>query len=493
MRKLIFIATLIFNHLALANETVVIEDVTIISPHLAKPMQHMQVVIAQGRIEEILPSKRQWAKDVQIIDGRGLYLLPGIMDSHVHVSAVPGMGFGVEPVVQKHTELAEEYYRQQPLSFLYHGVTQVVDPNPGLQWQKFTAADAHPDYFRCEVIATANTFPIVEKTDALAKSMFPFLIDEGVDEQAKTSPEKVAKKIAESGAKCIKLYFEDGYGDDGHWPLLSDNTLRRIRLAATQNNLLIVAHANALDMYQKALAFDVDVIAHGLWNWGEFSRQNDITQSMAVTLDNLIEKGVGYIPTQRVIAGLGELMLQNSNQVADFNDVTPKSLLDWYQQPEADWFKQELRVGFDGLPDEIIARIFLQDRVSKGAKIIQHLNKADYSVLLGSDFPGSPSYANQPGLTTFLEMKAMAEAGLSLSQVLAGATINNARQFNMQKDYGTVEVGKVANLLLLTQSPLDTIDAWRKIRSVILHGEVFKRERFAANSMFNTALQQSNH
>ena len=50
------------------------------------------------------------------------------MDSHVHVSSIPGMGFGVEPVAQKNDALAEEYYRQQPYSFLYYGITQVVDP-----------------------------------------------------------------------------------------------------------------------------------------------------------------------------------------------------------------------------------------------------------------------------------------------------------------------------------------------------------------------------
>ncbi len=87
----------------------------------------------------------------------------------------------------------------------------------------------------------------------------------------------------------------------------------------------------------------------------------------------------------------------------------------------------------------------------------------------------------------------MADAGVSLDAILAAATINNARQFHMDKDYGTVEVGKVANLLLLKQNPLTTVDAWSNIHQVILHGDVFERADFAADTVGNAALQRASH
>ena len=88
-------------------------------------------------------------------------------------------------------------------------------------------------------------------------------------------------------------------------------------------------------------------------------------------------------------------------------------------------------------------------------------------------------------------MKAMADAGVSLTAILAAATINNARQFNIDEDYGTVEVGKVANLLLLEQNPLTTVDAWSNIHHIILLGEVFKRSDFAADTIANKSLQRT--
>lgn len=493
MRKFIVVAILILHYPALARASLLIENITVVSPHLQAPLQQVHVLISEGRIEKISPSKIESNPGVKVVDGSDLYLTPGLMDSHAHVSSIPGMGFGVEPVAQENGALAEKYYEQQPYSFLYYGVTQVLDPNPGLEWQKFIAANVHPDYFRCEVITSSNTFPLVEKTDPLSKSMFPYIVEEGVDETAKNSPEKIVERIARSGASCIKLYFEDGYGNESHWPLLSDETLERIRKSASENKLPLVAHANALDMYQGAIEAGVDVIAHGLWNWGEFSRESEVPNAIGSVLEQLMSNGIGYMPTQRVIAGLGELMLENSNSVPEFSEVAPRELLAWYRTPAADWFKEELRADFDGLPDSIIARIFLRDRVAKGGKILKAFERAGYPILLGSDFPGSPSYSNQPGLTTFLEMKAMADAGVSLTEILAAATINNARQFNIDKDYGTVEVGKIANLLLLKQNPLNSVDAWSSIYHVILHGDLFNREDFESNNIAGKKLQQTSH
>ncbi len=234
-------------------------------------------------------------------------------------------------------------------------------------------------------------------------------------------------------------------------------------------------------MQQLALAAGVDVLAHGMWNWGQYSRQQSISKEMSETLDKVITDKVAYMPTQRVIAGLGEVMLPAIVDSPEFMNVTPKLLIDWYKTPQAQWFKDELRIGFGGMTDESISDIFLYGRIGKGNKVIKYLSDAKYSILLASDFPGSPSFANQPGLTTFQEMKAMVNAGLSLEDILAAATINNAKQFKIENDYGTVEVGKIANLLLLKSNPLNSIESWNGIDTIILHGKPITRDELVAN------------
>ena len=69
-----------------------------------------------------------------------------------------------------------------------------------------------------------------------------------------------------------------------------------------------------------------------------------------------------------------------------------------------------------------------------------------------------------------------------LTAIFAAGTINNARQIGLEKDYGTIEKGKVANLLLLEANPLASVEAWSRIDTVILRGEPIDRETLAANA-----------
>ena len=73
----------------------------------------------------------------------------------------------------------------------------------------------------------------------------------------------------QGGARCVKIFIEDGFGSRSDWPMMSKATLARIRHGDSQASSPLIAHANALDMQRIALDTGVDVIAHGLWNWNE--------------------------------------------------------------------------------------------------------------------------------------------------------------------------------------------------------------------------------
>lgn len=118
----------------------------------------------------------------------------------------------------------------------------------------------------------------------------------------------------------------------------------------------------------------------------------------------------------------------------------------------------------------------------KGLRALRHLYELGQPMLLGSDTPSAPTYGNQPGYDTYREMQLMAQAGIPLSAIFAAATINNARQLGLAKDYGTIEKGKVANLVLLDANPLSNLTAWTKIDKVILRGEPIDRETLAADA-----------
>jgi imidazolonepropionase-like amidohydrolase len=295
------------------------------------------------------------------------------------------------------------------------------------------------------------------------------------------SPEAVVQRIADRGARCVKVFIENGFGDATDWPLISDASLQRVRDAAHQRGLLLLAHANALDMQRIAVANDVDVIVHGLWNWDEFDAAPGVPEEIASHLRNLRAKKIGFQATMTVIAGLAVLFEPQTLDDPAYRKVVPPSLLAWYRTEEAQFFKKELRGGFDAsTPDERIAETSWSVD-ERGMRAAKYLHDLGHPLLLGSDTPSAPTYGNQPGHNTFQEIQLMARAGIPLRAILAAGTIENARQFGVESDYGTVEAGKIANLLLLDANPLESAEAWGRIDKVILHGKIIERETLAAD------------
>jgi imidazolonepropionase-like amidohydrolase len=103
-------------------------------------------------------------------------------------------------------------------------------------------------------------------------------------------------------------------------------------------------------------------------------------------------------------------------------------------------------------------------------------------ILFGTDTPSAPTYANPPGLNGWLEMHRLIDAGETPAQIFKSATLTNARALKLDRDIGTVQVGKRANLLLLRQDPTQTIDAYAEIAKVILNGRVLDPSELAANA-----------
>jgi len=466
----------------------IIDDVTVVSPQQAQPQPKQHVLIRDGRIVSVSAQPVSKGKG-QHIDARGKFLVPGLTDSHVHVTSPAGLPFpSDDPAI---VELTKAYERQQPRSYLYFGVTQLVDlANFPEGIATFKAQPQHPDLFRCGAAVVLDGYPSVFADAAVRYKLFPDFVYEPAnaaqhplpagEDAAKHTPEAVIEKIAASDARCVKIFIEDGFGDATGWPIMSKDTLARVRAETRKRNLLLIAHANALDMQRIAVDAQVDVIAHGLWNWGKETSKQGVPEEIATHLRNVHAKHIGYQPTLRVIAGLFDLFRADTLEDPAYAKVVPHELLAWYGTDAGQFFKQQMKKESGGAPDVKIAQNFLQIS-SQGMRALGYLYSLGHPILLGSDTPSSPTYGNQPGYDTYREMRMMAQSGVPLKAIFEAGTINNARQFRMDKDYGTIEPGKIANLVLLNANPLETLRAWDQIDSVVLHGQIIRRATLAAD------------
>jgi imidazolonepropionase-like amidohydrolase len=475
---------------AAAAASLLIENTTLVSPELAQPLGNRHVLIRDGRIAAVSDKPIAAPPGTPRLDGTGKFLTPGITDAHVHVSYAPGLTPGEANL----TDLEQEFLRQQPRSYLYFGVTQVLDPvNRPDRIAAFASEPQHPDIWRCGVAPVVDGYPLVYLDKATRHVEFNDWIYEPANARehplpsganaAEHTPEAVVARIAASGALCVKIALEDGFGPGSDWPLMSDDTLKRVRAAATKHNLLLLAHANALDMQRRAVAGDVDIIVHGVWNWNEFDNATGIPPAIDALLRSIHDKKIGYQATLRVLPGVAELFDPTLLDDPTFKKIVPPRLLAWYRTEPAQWFKAEaFGPGFDGAA--FLARSQEADKIwatsDRGKRALRHLFELGQPLLLGSDTPSAPTYGNQPGYDTFKEMRTMAQIGIPLQFIFAAVTINNARSLRLDKDYGTIEKGKIANLVLLDANPLASIEAWTKIDKVILRGEAIERETLAA-------------
>ena len=481
-----FLAGVAFLSTGALAQDILIQNITLVSPHLADDVPNANVWITNGIITQVSVQPVSAASpSTRVIDGEGKFLSPGIMDSHIHADSIPGIGFLNSDKAREQPALVKDYLTQLPRSMLYYGITQVLNLGASDGKSAFTRGSLHPDYFSCQPIPVIGGYPHLSAEFTLRHTRYFILeenaelsLPEGVD-PANHTVEVVVKSIADTGSPCIKVYIEDGFGAASDWPLLADPTLTKIRQEADKYGLQVWAHANAIDMYHIALGHDVDGLAHGLWNWQWLDDPDN--PPVTETLDSVISSSTAYMPTIQVM-----LSLQGMYDEAVLNDprrkkVMPASLLNWYQTNDGQWFKTEITRDFGDPPDNIVHKLTGYG-VQRARQAASYLADKGYPLLLASDFPSSPSFAASPGLSTYYEMEQMADAGISAAQIFAAATINGPRQFGLDEQYGSIEPGKVANLLILDKNPRLKVSNWLTIDTIVLHGTAIKREDLAVNS-----------
>jgi imidazolonepropionase-like amidohydrolase len=111
--------------------------------------------------------------------------------------------------------------------------------------------------------------------------------------------------------------------------------------------------------------------------------------------------------------------------------------------------------------------------VEKELELVQLLHKAGVPFLAGTDTP--PGVYIFPGFSLHEELQRFVAAGFTPLEALQTATLNPARYFQMEKQFGTVEEGRFADLVLLDANPLENISNTQKIAAVVLNGRYLSR------------------
>jgi imidazolonepropionase-like amidohydrolase len=466
-----------------------ITDVVIISPENLNHIDKGSVLIKDGHILSVERNPRaKKPAGAVVFSGKGEYLIPGLIDSHVHLASVPGMPF--DPGNSKE-KIVQEYFQQLPRSYLYFGYTTLVDLAVVDQQvlDDFRQSPKHPDLYDCAgSLPIANGYPMSFAPPAVRFKSFPnFIYDaqqaDHIPPEYKpedNTPAADVARVKSAGGICVKTYFERGFASDKNLPVMAPDDLTQIRKAASENGLVLMIHANSFEAQKFAVAGNVDVIAHGMWNWGELNKKAELPDQIKQLLDQIVARRIGYQPTIQVLYGATAYFDPEYLKMKAVTKVAPKEMVDWFQSPAGKWFGRE--VNEDNEPDAAFVGKIEQGPFRRVRQVVAYLASKDANFLFGTDTPSAPTYGNLPGLNGYMEMKQLLKAGMSLEQIFKAATISNAREFKLESQLGSIEPGKVANLVLMKQSPMETVDAYDSITTVWVHGKEIPRDSLAADS-----------
>lgn len=376
-------------------------------------------VVVQG--EQIVAVGQDAAipQAAEVLEGQGLTLLPGLIDSHVHTSGdalQASMAFGVTTVIDMFTQ-------QQEMA--------------EVEKRKAAGRDSEQAELVPGMLITA---PGGHGTEYGVKAS-----------EASTAAECEAEVKAHvaSGASFIKLVYDDGeaWAPTG-FPTFSKEVLAACIQAAHAQGLMALVHALTLRESREAIEAGADGLIHGICDVPPDAAYSPLVASRRAFV----------VPTLTVIYSMGGQ--RNGEALAEDPLLAPylgKSHLAYLRLPFAAGSGQRVKV-------------------SAAQEAVRQLKAAGVHLLAGSD-SGNPG--TTAGASLHQELELLVTAGLTPTEALAGATSLPAAHFKLG-DRGRIAPGLRADLLLVRGDPTTDIRATRDIVAVFKRGVRLDREAFRA-------------
>lgn len=462
------------------NEGTVIENVTLISPERTTPLLHADVVIRDGRIAEI-GTNLTAGPNARKIDGSGRFLIPGLIDSHVHVGHSAALD---DDAIAAHPSLWDEYRAQVPRAYLSFGYTTVVDLDVTPATQKwFDGRPLHPRFYSCgrgvKVAGGYGAFDV----PAAASPEFPNLVFDPAEakswpkslDAAEYTPERAVERAAQAEAICVKAFVEQGFGMFD-WPYLHTETLEKIRAAATAKKLVLMVHATGVTGWREAIDAHADVIAHGIWVWPGDHASFAPPEAVRDVIADAAREHIHVQPTLQTVAGERTMLDPRLLEDSRLAYALPQAVIAYLRSADGVKAREALLDGYRKASPAPGFDKLLPAAIERTRATFKLMLRDNVPLIFGSDTPAGDGFGNPPGLNGRLEMQDWAEAGAPLAQILRAATLDNAKALGLEREIGSIEVGKRADLVLLQANPLESVKAYDSIVTVFLNGEPIERD-----------------
>lgn len=470
-------------NLAQPQSTIALVGATVIDGTGAPAMSDATIVIRGNRIAAVGPRTRvQVPNGARVIDATGKFVTPGFVDTNVHVSIYSGL----ENFARYQDRFTDVVIEAAQLH-LKHGVTTIRD-SYGMLAPLKAARDAIASgkvvgprmYFAGNIVGWGGPWSLTfsgrppENLSLLQEQMNDAITEGAGEELVHMEPDSL--RVA------INAYLDKGvdflkYGGTSHFggPIqigFSDRAQKVIVDAVHARGKIAETHSTTPEGLRMSLSAGVDLVQH--------PEVLDVPMSDELA-DMFVERKVICAMLSNTITGAPWQTYVRQKQR---DDSTRKARADSAQSQG--WRRE--RTSAERQRDR--GNVGMEMRRRNAEKLIKRgcitTIATDNYLGLAPEFRRDPKPAwQEAGTGSLSAIEGLVELGMTPMQAIVAATKNGAIASHAEKDYGTIEVGKAADLVMLDADPLADIKNIRKLSTVIANGAVIDPKSLPTNPVWS--------
>ena len=462
---------------------------TVIDGNGGEPIADAVVVIDGARIAAVGPrSAVRIPPDARQIDARGRWIVPGLVDTNVHLSLYGGQNDRYETLA-KYQPRQDDIVLEAAQIDLGYGITTVRDSYGALvPLTKVRDRIARGEQMGARILAAGNILGwsgpysfsfsrVMGQLTLFQEQMNDYVAQGGGEELMAMTPQELRQAIGaylDKGPDFLKFggtsHFSEptfiGFSADAQ-QVIVDEAHKRNRAAET--------HSTSIEGLRVSIAAGIDGIQHPELLDGR-AIPDDLVKA-------IVDRGLNCSMLASTITGPAwtrhlktKEEAQKKRAEAEKDARTPAR-----EKTSSERRKEAADVGAD-----------LEMRRANAQTLI----RAGCRVTPGTDsyWAAAPEFTRTPkppeqdhGIGTIMAIEGLVELGMTSSQAIVAATRNGAAAARGLNDYGTIEAGKLADLVLLTADPLADISNLRKVAAVIKEGRAVDRARLPQSRVLSVA------
>ena len=427
------------------SSTVIIHDVTVIDATGVPARPHQTVIVQDGKIAAIGNSAMGFAGKLpgKHIDASGKFLIPGLWDMHVHMVFGDWLPRGREITL--------------PL-FIANGITGVRDMGGELevlqQWRKEIAE---------------------------GKLIGPRIVMSGpmLDGPQPRFPSSIAIKTPEDGRRAVDDLKRRGADFIKLQSLIPRDPVFAIADEAKKQNITFVGHvpdavraSEASNAGQKSFEHLIGIFEGSSPLEDEFIKGAKTEKQFLETYDPKRADALFVLLAKNQTWQCPTLVWERGGNLIDQTDFASDTRAKYVPSywKDVTWKRFTEQVEHEFNTDDLATR---KHFVGKELEVVKAMHKAGIPFLAGTDTP--PGVYIFPGFSLHEELQRFVAAGLTPMEALQTATLNPAKFLGRENELGTIEEGKLADMVLLDANPLDDIGNTQKIAGVMANARYFSR------------------